>query len=298
MASIREVYFAMLTHAYDNAGTDSAINLVINQRGVDVVNHRFGDTPQADQERGQANLYSIPVISLVDDDAMDAGSARVEILGDDAWEPEVLFLWGITRDTVPRRVVPLAIETDIGRSLSTNDPGAFPSMPIRSVQAGDAAMEIRRLLLVLITDGSIVNGMIESDDGTDNRIALQIVANNELVVQHVIPDTPQDDLEPLQANLYWIPVIVPFTRDSLDIGAIRLSIDGTDMWLPQSLSLFGLDYYDTSPDQIVPLVHLDPWELGALSTDSGEGSAEVILPLLPPPAPDVQPPVIVAAPTD
>jgi hypothetical protein len=100
-------------------------------------------------------------------------------------------------------------------------------------------MVIRRLLLVLITDGSIVNGMIESDDGTDNRIALQIVANDELVVQHVIPDTPQDDLEPLQANLYSIPVIVPFTRDSLGIGAIRLSIDGTDMWLPQSLSLFG-----------------------------------------------------------
>jgi len=286
MTSIRRIFFAMLTRSSSNAETDSAINLVITQQGSDVVNHRYGDTFQRDQERGQANFYEFDVGPGIDTSELDNESVRVGILGDDAWAPEVLFLWARARDNSAafEGVIPLAIETDVNDILSTNDAGAVPSLPVRLVGVGDANMEIRRLLLVLLTEGNAVNENIESSDGTNDHIQLQIVANNQLVIQQVIYDTPQDDLQPFQANLYWISVPVPFTRASMDNFGVRLSITGQDSWLPSHVFLFGLDMPSVRPDRMIPLVFVDgTWPYGPLSTNSDVGVPEVILPLLLPP---------------
>lgn len=278
----------MLTRSNSNAETDSALNLVITQRGRDVVNHRYGDTYQRDQERGQANFYEFDVGSGIDTSNLDNESIRMEILGDDAWSPEVLFLWARDRDnsTPFEGVIPLAIELDINDILSTNDAGAVPSLPVRPVEVGDANMLIRRLLLVLRTVGHAVNGNIESSDGTNDHIQLQIVANNQLVLQQVIWDTPQDDLQPFQANLYLISVPVPFTRASMADFGVKLSITGQDSWLPSHVFLFGFDEPSTRPERIIPLVYADNvWPYGPLSTNSDVGVPEVILPLLLPPQP-------------
>jgi hypothetical protein len=302
MARIGELYLAMLTRsAGSDPGTNSGINLVIND-GQELLNHRFEATGQPDQERGQANLYWLDVRSLgIDSARLAPGSMRLEVLGDDEWRPESVFLWGFTsgRFSVGRSAMalPLAIETDIAERLSSSDSDAVPSMPLRPVHFGGGSMPINRLLLILGTvhdsDDSgawwppweshsrIGDPTDQPGAGTDDRIGIEIVASDRLVVQHVIPDTSQDDLNGDQANLYMVPVAVPFTRASLAADAVRLNIDGDDVWWPARVFLFGLSARTGRPDSIIPLVHHDPWGLGSLSTDPNEGNAQVVLPLLP-----------------
>jgi hypothetical protein len=121
------------------------------------------------------------------------------------------------------------------------------------------------------------------DAGTDNDIQLQITTGDgRLVVDHIFPDTSQDDLERAQANLYYVPVTVPFSKTELNADSIRLNIKGDDAWLPDRLFLFGLSDDETGqpPEFVVPLVHFPIWALGTLSTDTGEGQGSVVLPLL------------------
>jgi hypothetical protein len=296
------VYFSMLTRTGDNAGTDSAVSLLIADGGEDRLVYRSVDTPQEDQESGQANLYQIGLdvqhrSRWIDDTRLVDGDIRVGLLGDDAWEPEVLFLWGTY--LADQRIVPLAIETNITTKLSTNDAGAVPSMSIRLVNTGSLTMVINELLLVLetegeseyggfwsdlwriITTGSVAQvGSIPHGTGTNSPIQLQITAGGELVVQWISSNTPQDDLQAGQANLYFVPVAVPFTRAAMGRDAVRLSILGTDTWLPGQLFLFGLNKSGSRPTAIVPLVHIDDWEMGFMSTDTSKGKPEVVLPLV------------------
>ena len=61
MTLIDVLHLAMLTDAGTaDPGTDSPVNLVIND-GTERLNHRFSDTNQDDQERGQANHYRLEV---------------------------------------------------------------------------------------------------------------------------------------------------------------------------------------------------------------------------------------------
>jgi hypothetical protein len=313
MARIEDLWFAMLT---GTEGSDSRVNLVISEGGTDRLNQLFGDTFQQDQEPGRANLYWLDVRSLgIDDTRLVDGSIRVGLLGDDAWQPEVLFLWGTTRAAPPSQfpgVVPLAIETEIGVELSTNDAGAVPSLPLRLVRTGSPTMTINRLLLVLQTEfgprndinfpfgSGSVGGSTRGEGpeaGTDDPIVLQIIAaGGGLVVNERFPETPQDDFSANEANLYSV-LGAPFTRAALGSDSVRLSIGGGDQWRPLRLFLFGLDDRAGRPESIIPLVYLDGrsligeaaggppgWPLDYLSTETGEGSPQVVLPLLPVPS--------------
>jgi hypothetical protein len=319
MPVIADLYFAMLTKTGSDAGTDSAIELSISSGATDLLYHRFGDSAQEDLSRGEANLYHVDVRGKnIDSRVLVDGDIRVGILGDDAWEPATLFVWGTTDPiaATPQRVIPLAIETVISTKLSTNDYGAVPSMPVRAVTGGSPSMPIHQLLLLTKTPaesspsfwtnlgrtlsdfihfrwGSATIGdppgtppqpTIPAGAGTDDRLAVEIVAGRQIVVQKVIPDTSQSDLEPDQANMYVVPVAVPFPRRDMAQDSITLSIDGDDLWYPSQLFLFGLDQSQRRPTSIIPLVHIDAWNLGGLSTDTGEGSPQVTLPLLPPDA--------------
>jgi hypothetical protein len=62
-------------------------------------------------------------------------------------------------------------------------------------------------------------------------------------------------------------------------GSIRLSILGTDAWLPKTVFVFGLDTASGRPNEVVTLASVPEWELGWLSTDPSEGSASVLLQL-------------------
>lgn len=272
MAHLRRVWAGMLTKNTRDSGTDSRIVLIINQTGIERLHHTFADTPQRDQEQGQANLYELNVSgSNIVPQLLDHSSIRVGIRGDDLWRPEHFVVWG--QRFVDGAIIPLAIETDLRDGISTDQGEGNLSFPLRLVDLGSPNMRIRRLLMLMTTSN-------RDNAGTDSPIELQITSGGSLVVDFDIPNTPQDEQEKGQANLYFVPVPTPFTKNSLNDNSIRLRIKGDDAWLPDSFFLFGLDDATGRPEYLVPLVHLRTWPYGWMSTDSSEGEPSVTLSLV------------------
>jgi hypothetical protein len=166
------------------------------------------------------------------------------------------------------------METELERWLSTDSSEGKLTMPLRLVDSGSSSTLIRRVMLLVYTGSGI-------DVETDNPIQLQITAGGNLVLQQQIPDTAQDDLEQYTGNWYFLDVGAPFTRGAvLSNGSIRLSILGTDAWVPKSLFVYGLDTAEGRPNEVVHLVSIPEWTLGALSTDPQEGAPSIPLPVI------------------
>ena len=140
-------------------------------------------------------------------------------------------------------------------------------------------MPIKRLLMLMTTAN-------EANAETNSPIELQITpGGGSSPVVFEIPNTPQREQERAQANFYFVRVRSPFfTKRSLNPDSIRLKIKGDDAWLPSSFFLFGLDDAVGPPELLVPLVHLQDWPYGWLSTDprdiGGTAKPVVTLPLV------------------
>lgn len=52
-------WVGMRTFSAKHSGTDSPIVLTVNDNGTEQLHHTFSDTPQRDQETGEANLYDV-----------------------------------------------------------------------------------------------------------------------------------------------------------------------------------------------------------------------------------------------
>ena len=298
--NLLRLWTGMLTRGSNDSGTDSRIALIVNQNGATVLEHTFPDTVQADQEASQANLYELNVAenNIIPENLSDS-SILVGIRGSDAWRPQHFFVWGERLAPGPfglREIVPLAIETDISTTLSTDDDEGSLTLALRRVAKGSSSMPINRLFMLLTTRGEPDDDLIAEADSraTDSPIEIQIVSEGRLVVLSEIRDTPQDDLELGAANFYSAPVIAPFTRRSLDDNSITLRLKGLDNWEPASLFIFGLDDAAGRPESIVPLVHLPRWPHGLLEADPTTGAASVTLELVQEPPSIVDPGAVIA----
>ena len=265
MPPIDRLWIAMLTRNIDDAGSDDLLNLTVNIDGTDVVDANVAWMMGQGEGYmlGNANFPAFNTAELTN------SSVRLGIRGDDAWAPEHVFVFGRGE----RSLIPVAIETDLDTSLSSDADEGHLTMPLRLVAPGNSLTVIRRLLLLVDTSG-------QDDAGTDDEIQLEITAAGAVVLTRVLPETPQSDQEEFHANWYFLDVPVPFTRgDVLSNGGITLSIRGDDAWLPESVLLFGLDTPAGRPTTIVPVVSIVKWELGWLSTDTSEGKPSVPLPV-------------------
>jgi len=278
MPHLDKIWIGIRTKDVEDAGTDSAIEILINDEGIDRLRHPIGETSQDDLERGGGNLHEVDVAgnNIVPENLTNS-SIRVGIKGDDQWRPDDIFMWG--RRLTGQEVIPLAVEMDITAKLSTDiffDPESITSIPLRRVSLGSRDLLINRLFMLMTTSTA-------DESGTDSTLTLRTFTTG-LVVDFEIPpsgDTSQEDLETSQANFYEVPVITPFTKASL--ARIQLEINGDDAWLPRSFFLFGLDDATGRPESLVPLVHLPSWAFGHMSADSSEGLPSVDLPLAPTP---------------
>jgi hypothetical protein len=273
--NLRRLWISMLTANFADAGTNSQIEIIINDQGIDRLRHTFPDTPQEDQEPGQANLYEVNVAAnnIVPENLTDS-SIRVGIRGDDQWTTGNILVWG--ERFTGGAVIPLAFETNIP-PLSTDASEGVSSTPLRLVGLGSRTMQINRMLLLVKTSTT-------SDAGTDDEITLRI-STTQSGVDFTSPFpaggvTSQDDLETGQANLYHLHD-ASFTKNS--ITEIRLETQGNDAWLPESFFLSGQEEGSDRQNSLVPLVHLPSWSFGNLSTDTEEGAPLVRLPLAPTP---------------
>lgn len=280
---ITRVWLAMRTWNTDGSGTDSSIVLIIHQEPplnnrLDAIHHTFSDTDQQDQEKGQANLYDFEPDNTLPDYHLSDSSIRIAIRGRDMWRPEHVVVWGqgpknwLDRDS-GEIAIPIGIETDIRTRLSTDQGEGKVSIPIRRAYMGYGDMMIRRLLIAMRTSTA-------EHSGTDSPIQLRIEVPGTNPTVYEIPDTPQREQDRGQANLYFAPVVNPFTWNDLESGGtVVLRIGGSDAWRPDSLFIFGLNEASERPTELVPLVFEPAWSHGVMSQDSSEGVGHVELPI-------------------
>lgn len=266
MPFIRNLWVATLTSTLKDSGSESELVVIMNQNGLDVV-HR--DLSFGSVDTGGGKLYRHDVSE--DQILPENYYMRLGTRGSDAWRPRVIAAW--CERFTSGNVVPLGYDELIETVLSTDSSEGRISLPVRQIVPGRVRTGINRVMLV--------TGTNVGDSATDSPIHVRITALQGVVVDHTIPDTSQDDLEGAEGNVYYLPVLSPFTRSQLNDSSIELSIEGDDAWLPIVVVMFGLDSASGQSGTMVPLVHAHPWGYGPLSKDPDEGVESVTLPLAP-----------------
>jgi hypothetical protein len=273
MPTLDKLWLGVHTRNIRYAGTDSRIVVIVNEDGIDVAYAVIGDTSQTDLEQGHSNIYTLSGQSVTSENVGNS-SVRIGILGSDLWGPGLIFLWG--RDAANKsEVYPLAIETSISGGLSNDASEGRSSVPLRAVDRGSDDMPINRILVLLATSN------IE-DSGTKSVVQLGFENDGEGSPVYWIAGSKGSPakLSRGEAEIFTLPVSTPFVRRTLK--AVSLRIRGDDMWLPQSLFVFGLDDASGRPEAVVSLVNEDifPPELSRLSTDANEGTVGIDFQLL------------------
>jgi len=276
VAILDDLWLAALTKNEDDAGTPERLNLTINIDGSDVFDRDFSLGPissqgyQQDLDDGEAGLRrGWPVPAPFESAGLTNSSIRLGLRGDNAWGPRHVVVIARTQPSfTPGPIVTLAMETDIADWLSTDTSEGPLTMPLRLVGPGDGSTVIRRVLLLIYTGG-------ENDADTDNTVQLQIATAAGIVLQHRITS----DFRRYHTQWQLVDAAVPFTRAEVAAGSVRLSIIGTDAWLPKMVFVLGLDTDAGRPSQVVTLAAVPDWNLGWLSTDSQEGVPSIDLPL-------------------
>jgi hypothetical protein len=125
---IRRVLLVVYTSRQDNADTESDVQLQIAAGGTIVLSHKITH----DFGRGKAYLHFLDVDTPFARDDIEPDGIDLSILGDDAWLPGAVFVFGL--DTVtgrPTQMVTLvAIRSwDLGW-LSTDDTEGKSSVPL------------------------------------------------------------------------------------------------------------------------------------------------------------------------
>lgn len=269
MPFMKLLVVATLTSNREDSGTErNKLVFIMNQNGLDVVHQDLWSSGRVDT--GSGTVYGIdPSERQV---RPENYYMRIGTRSTDAWKPSIIAVW--CKRFTAGEIVPLGYDEEINTVLSSDWTEGRISLPVRQIGRGGVRTAINRVMLVTVTG--------EGWKATDSPIHVRITAGQSVVVDHQIPDTTQDDLESNQGNIYFLPVLSPFTRSQLTDSSIVLSIEGGDAWQPGFLAMFGLDMASGQPGAMVPLVHVWPWTFGALSTDADdEAEASVTLPLAP-----------------
>ena len=114
-----------------DTGTDSAIQLEIFAGENLVLREEIDDTSQSDLERGTSNWYIMNApVPFTRGEVQAGGRIVLSILGDDAWKPMVLFVFGLdTASGRPNQMVSLVSRPVWGpRGMSSDTSEGDPSV--------------------------------------------------------------------------------------------------------------------------------------------------------------------------
>lgn len=117
-----------------DSGTDSAIQLEIFAGENLVLREEIVDTSQSDLERGIANWYEMDsLVPFTRGEVQAGGKIVLSILGNDAWKPQMLFVFGLdTASGRPNEIVSLASRPVWGpRGMSTDTDEGDPSAELQ-----------------------------------------------------------------------------------------------------------------------------------------------------------------------
>lgn len=117
-----------------DTGTDSAIQLEVFAGDNLVLREEIDDTSQSDLERGTSNWYVMDsLVPFTRGEVQAGGRIVLSILGDDAWKPQVLFIFGLdTASGRPNQVVSLVSRPIWGpRGMSTDTSEGDPAVALQ-----------------------------------------------------------------------------------------------------------------------------------------------------------------------
>ena len=130
---IRRVMLLVYTGSGSDVETDKPIGLQITAGGALVADQTIIESAQDDLEQYTANWYHVDVaVPFTKRDVVSNGNIRLSILGDDAWLPSQVYVFGLdTESGRPSEVVTLVAipKWDLG-SLSTDLSEGKPSIPL------------------------------------------------------------------------------------------------------------------------------------------------------------------------
>jgi len=108
-----------------DSGTDSAIQLEIFAGENLVLREEIADTTQSDLEKASSNWYVMDApVPFTRGEVQAGGRIVLSILGDDAWKPQVLFVFGLdTASGRPNEVVSLVSRPVWGPRWMSSDTG-------------------------------------------------------------------------------------------------------------------------------------------------------------------------------
>ncbi len=118
-----------------DTGTDSAIELSVFAGANLVLRQEIADTAQPDLEKATSNWYVMDApVPFTRGDVQAGGRIVLRILGDDAWKPQVLFVFGLdTASGRPAEVVSLVSRPVWGprwMSTDSSEGDAFVDLPV------------------------------------------------------------------------------------------------------------------------------------------------------------------------
>ena len=108
-----------------DTGTDSAIQLEVFAGENLVLREEIANTPQSDLEKASSNWYVMDApVPFTRGEVQAGGRIVLSILGDDAWKPQVLFVFGLdTASGRPNEVVSLVSRPVWGPRWMSSDTG-------------------------------------------------------------------------------------------------------------------------------------------------------------------------------
>jgi hypothetical protein len=292
MAILTELYVATRTRNVADADTDDPPKLIVNRGATTVFSDKLlGGSGQFNRAAGGVTRFDVSSASI------DSANLSFELqpTGKDAWSPEHVIIWGISKTrTGEERVIPLAAFLDLatpvtpadgGRWLSLDTSEGDQALAIPSVGRGSNSTRARRVIVVVAT--AAYGGMVPgtqgpggklADAGSDGPVTLQGGGAGRLFLSYTLPATPQGDLGEGAGAFYIVDLAARFGRADLAGGAFTLTIGSEDWWVPEYFAVFGVDSEIGGPKVLIPFVAAGAPLLKRMSSDPSEGVHSFVLP--------------------
>lgn len=266
LPTMDKIYFVFKTRSVRYAGTKSDPVLILSDYNRDLLQHTF----EVEGGIKEGATYFLTADLTGNNLSQYIPFQRVGLRGADAWRPDHLFVFGERRSEDGSGILPLGAKLWTPDELSTDESEGLFSLPLNRANLGGNYTRMNRFLLV------IENGQ-KQWDGTKDKAVISIFGEDGDQLANI--EVPAGELAEKGAAFLHIEYISTVFHSN-QITEVKLSIEGDDKWTPNKIFLFGMDERSGDNEFMVPLVSITDYAktgLPALSTDSKEGEAEVLL---------------------
>ena len=263
---LETIYLAFSTLKLRNSGTKSSPVLILGDYQKDLLHHTF-EVGEEGIKEGTSNLMAIDVTSK----ELPAyySYLRLGIRGTDAWSPEFVFVFAKKKVEAGLSFQPMGLLYSPIEILSGDAKEGVISLPLKRADLGGYYNTLSRMLIL------VKNSKAEYA-GTKSPIRLEVHSRDGILLNYTFPAGQLENSN----DVFFTILKVERVFYSTEITAVKLFIEGTDQWTPESMWVMALDDIPDEFEAVVPLVMLPDWKLsglGKLSTDPSKGEPMKLL---------------------